>query len=135
MRAVAQFHKQVSASLLRLFFRTIFFLTRQLPCCIEFRNETAQWNIFFRGVAQFPKQVSAFLLWPFCFNLIFFDETVALLHRIGKSDCFKKYLFESCCAVFKAGLSFSAKAFFYGPYFFLTKQLPCCIELGNKTAS
>ena len=75
---------------------------------MDLGNQIASENIFLRAVAQSSKQVSAFLLGPFFSNHIFFDEAVALLHRFGKSDCFRKYFFEGCCAVSKAVLSFSA---------------------------
>ena len=75
---------------------------------MDLENQTASENIFFMDVAQSPKQVSAFLLGPIFSDPIFFDKAVALLHRFGKSDCFRIYFFEGCCAVSKAVLSFSA---------------------------
>ena len=74
---------------------------------MDLGNLTASENIFLRAVAQSPKQFSAFLLRPFFLDHIFFDEAVALLHGFGKSDCFRKYFFEGCCAVSKAVLKFS----------------------------
>ena len=138
LRCCAAFEIQTASEkcfVQRPYFSDHIFLTKQLPCCIDLGNLTASENIFLRAVAQFPKQVSAFVLRPFFSDHIFFDEAVALLHRFGKSDCFRKYFFEGCCAVSKAGLSFCTKTFFFRTIFFLTKQLPCCIDLGNLTAS
>ena len=100
------------------------FTSMTMPCCIDLGNQTASENIFLSAVAQSSKQVSAFLLGTFFSDHIFSDKAVALLHRFGKSDCFRKSFFVGCCAVSKAGLSFSAWTFFFGPYFFWQSSCP-----------